>query len=350
MNAPLIASLGRIADLAEVPWDVEALGQADWATGDYVVARVVGAPSALYHIEDCSGEMIDVREGRQVVGALGVRAATLEGVGSWREVEGGRLHALTSAGLFGTFTSMSALLPKPLTLDYVGHVRRGGRTVRMRDFAITGGGATFDVPVILIVGTSMSAGKTVTGALVCRLLAEAGLRVIGAKFTGAGRYRDILEYRKAGAFECYDFVDAGLPSTVVSEERFFAALRPLLGHIAARRPDYVVAEAGASPLEPYNGAALVAELGERVCCRILAASDPYAVVGVQQAFGFEPDLVTGPATNTTAAIELVGKLTGLPAINVLGDLADEAMKGFLETRLERPLAPRPAGARGRSTA
>ncbi len=333
MTEILFASLGRIADLAVKPWDVAVVDQRDWATGDYVIGEVTGEPTDLYQIEGFDGEMIPVRAGQHVVGALGVRAATLEGVGSWRDVEHGKLEALTSAGLFGAFTSISKFLPRPMTLDYLGHLQRDGANLRMRDFAIQCSRRRFDIPVILIVGTSMSAGKTVTGALVCRILHEAGLRVVGAKLTGAGRYRDVVRFREAGAFECYDFVDAGLPSTVVAEQVFLDAIRPLLCHIATREPDYVVVEAGASPLEPYNGAALVRELGDHVCCRILSASDPYAVVGVQQAFQFKPDLVTGPSTNTSAAIDLVNKLTGVPAINVLADDAQPALREFLANKL-----------------
>lgn len=163
----------------------------------------------------------------------------------------------------------------------------------------------------------MSAGKTMTGKFACEVLSKMGYKVIGSKLTGAGRYRDILSFSRHGAFEIYDFVDAGLPSTVVPEDEFRPAIRPLLSHIAGRAPDYLVVEAGASPLEPYNGAAAIDELGDSVRCLILCASDPYAVVGVQKAYGLHPDLVAGPATNTSAALALVRKLTGLPGINVI---------------------------------
>jgi hypothetical protein len=41
------------------------------------------------------------------------------------------------------------------------------------------------------------------------------------------------------------------------------------------------------------------------------------VVGVQQAFQRAPDLVAGGAANTDAAIALVRKLSGLPALNLM---------------------------------
>jgi hypothetical protein len=329
----VFGSLARIADFDEKPYDVLAIEPSAWQTGDYVAAEVTGTPTRYYNIEDRSGEMVAVETGTLVVGALGVRAATLEGVGSWRDVCDGHMHALTSAGLFGFFTSYSRLLDDPVSLIYKGHVCRDGKPSRMSDFALRYDGGTFRVPTIMLVGTSMSAGKTTTGRLVIRLLSLAGYRVIGSKLTGAGRYRDIRAFRRAGAFEVYDFVDVGLPSTVVPEASFRAAIRPLLNYIDSRGADFLVAEAGASPLEPYNGAAAMDLVGDNNRLTILCASDPYAAVGVQEAYRFKPDLVSGPAANTSAAIDLVDKLTGVPALNVLDPDAPEALRALLAAKL-----------------
>ena len=331
MSTRVYGSLARIADFRNSNFDLQELPRSAWATGDYVEGEVFGAVTELYHIEDRSGHMVRVEPGDWVIGALGDRAATLEGVGSWRDVDShGAMHALTSAGLFGRFTSYSMLLPDPLRLKYRGHLCRNDRKVRMSHFAPTSTTHKFDVPTIMLVGTSMSAGKTTAGRRVCKELDRAGMFVIGSKLTGAGRYRDILSYLKTGATEILDFVDAGLPSTVVPEADYRAAIRPLLNYINDLQPDLLVAEAGASPLEPYNGAALMDELGDNVVCTILCASDPYAVIGVEQAFGLRPDLVTGPAAQTSAAIELVYKLSGLPAINIIDPAAKASFRQFLK--------------------
>ena len=68
---------------------------------------------------------------------------------------------------------------------------------------------------------------------------------------------------------------------------------------------------------------------------ILCASDPYAVIGVKSAFGVEPDLVAGPAANTTAAVDLVKQFTGLPALNLLDRSAYPVLKDMLAQRLVR---------------
>ncbi|MBU2676802.1 MAG: hypothetical protein KJP16_06925, partial [Gammaproteobacteria bacterium] len=253
MSARTYGSLARIADFNDGNFDVQRLDRSQWATGDYVEGEVVGTPTTLYRVEDCNGHMVKVEPGDWVVGALGDRVATLEGVGGWADIrDDGTMHALTSAGLMGWFTSISTLFPDPLTLSYRGHLCRDGRKVCMSEFAIRADGHAFSVPSVLLFGTSMSAGKTMSGRRVCKELDRAGFFVIGSKLTGAGRYRDILSFLKTGAREIYDFVDGGLPSTVVPEQQFRDAIRPVLNHINERKPDYVIVEAGASPMEPYN--------------------------------------------------------------------------------------------------
>ncbi len=333
MNKLVFGSLTRISDLAEKPFDVVAVDPGRWATGDYVKAQVTGPVSDLYRVEDQTGFMDPVEPGDQVIGAFGHRAATLEGTGSWMDIGNGEMHALTNAGLLGRFTSFSQLLPKPISLRYVGHVSRDGKVLRMREFAMHCDHGAFDVPTILLVGTSMSAGKTMTGRAAIQILTEMGYNITGVKLTGAGRYRDILSFRDSGAKQIYDFVDVGLPSTVVPEDEYRAAIQPLLRHIAGERPDFLVCEAGASPLEPYNGAAAIESLGEHVACTILCASDPYAVVGVKQAFGLKADLVAGPATNTSSATSLVKKLTGLNAINIINPKRIPEFRDFLIRQL-----------------
>jgi len=169
--------------------------------------------------------------------------------------------------------------------------------------------------------------------VIVHLLSQMGLNVVGAKLTGAARYRDMLSFGDAGASAIYDFVDAGLPSSAVDEATYREALPYLLSLIARHKPDVVVAEAGASPLEPYNGAIAKEMIRDHVKFKLLCAQDPYAVVGVQTAFQRNPDLVAGGAANTDAAIALVKKLSGLPALNLM----DPASHGQLEKMLRKAL-------------
>lgn len=332
MTVTLLGSLTRRSDLFRKPFDIERIHRDYWATGDFVVGEIVGPRNQSTLVELASGRMVQALRSDRVIGALGSRAATLEAVGSWQDMTDDGMHAMTSAGLFGRVTSLSTLVAPLTGLAYRGHVVRDSKKVTMLDFAI-GCEGKFDVKTVLLVGTSMSSGKTTTGRLVIHELERLGQNVVGAKLTGAGRYRDILSFQDAGADAVFDFVDAGLPSTVVPKEDFRRQIRPLLHLIDSLGPDFVVVESGASPLEPYNGAVAIEELADNICCTILAASDPYAVIGVEQAFGLVPDLVTGPASSTSAAIDLVKKLSGVDAINLMDPDSLPVLRNMLRDKL-----------------
>lgn len=333
-------STTRISDLEEAEFVVEALPRADWGNGDYVIVEVASTSSGQ-QIELASGRMIEVAEGDLAVGALGRRHATLEATGTWEEVgEDGRMHFLTGAGLLGKCTSRSMML-SPLTVaHYRGHVHLHGHPVGMADYALPATDLPYEIPTVLLVGTSMSAGKTTAARIVIRELKRAGLEVIGAKLTGAGRYRDVLTMGDAGADQIFDFMDAGLPSTICPEDAYRDALRALLGRMAETGADVAVVEVGASPLEPYNGATAIEKIREHVRLTILCSLDPYAVLGVMSAYDSRPDLVTGVATNTRAGVELVEKLSGVPALNI----RDKESRPALREILDRHLSGEPGAA------
>lgn len=339
MAKVFLSSLTRISDLASEPYETAALPLGKWEEGDYVVAEVNEWPRGFSQVELPSGRLVQLVHGDRLVGALGVRCATLEVVGSWREVTpGGRMELLSAGGIMGRATSLATSHPPLLPLQYKGHALRDGRKIAMGDFVPDGLERAYKCPTVLVVGTTMSGGKTTAAKAVIRVLKAAGRRVAGAKLSGAGRHRDILGMGDAGADVILDFVDVGLPSTVGLADAFRPRLRRLLSMIAASDPEVVVVEAGASPLEPYNGDTVLEAIREQVRCTILCASDPYAVVGVRDAFGLEPDLVTGPAAQTSAAVELVCRLTGLRAINVIDRRTLPALREFLGRRLGIRLA------------
>jgi hypothetical protein len=310
-------SLTRIAPLQQRGFMVRPISRDEWDAGDYVVGRVCQPPRGYTEVEVPTGRMVEVAEGTDIVGALGTRHATLEVTGTWEKIgDNGQMDLLTSAGLFGTMTSTSPHAKQLIATEYRGHVLLDGEKATMRQFVSAVPHQPFAVPTVLLTGTSMSAGKTTAARAIIRRLRMAGLRVLGAKLTGAGRYRDILHMADAGAHAIFDFVDGGLPSTVHPEEAYRPVVHELLSKMAAAEPDVAVVEIGASPLEPYNGAAAIEAIKSSVRCTVLAASDPYAVHGVMHAFGMRPDLVTGIAANTRAGIELIEALCNVPALNV----------------------------------
>lgn len=340
MSTVLHGSVTRIADLPRWPFPHEALDPERWESGDYVLAEVLPNGTMGGRLELPSGRPCAPLAGDLLVGAFARRSATLEATGTYEEIgPDGRMWCLTQGGCFGAVTSRSRFGKPLLPLRYRGHVLRGGHKLRMRDFVPDPPDVRFEMPVVLLVGTSMSAGKTYSGQVAVRQLKQLGHTVVAAKLTGAGRWHDTLSFGDAGADATFDFVDAGLPTTVVPPDEYRSAIRGLLSRMMATGATVAVVEAGASPLEPYNGGTLVEMLGERVAYTILSASDPYAVVGIRTAWKRDFDLVTGPTANTKAGVSLVHGLTGLPAL----DLVDVGTHSSLRQRLEGALGARGGG-------
>jgi hypothetical protein len=325
------ASLSRIARWDQ--FEIEPLPRKAWACGDYVVGKVIVAPAPQVMVELTNGRMASVDVGDGILGAFGERYATLEATATWRAIEEeGLMSAATAAGLFGHITSISPFLAKPIKTRYRGHVLVDGYKATMSGATPSGPERPFTTPVLLIIGSSMSAGKTSSARIIIRRFRQLGLEVLGAKLTGAGRYRDILAMGDAGAEPIYDFVDAGLPSTVCDEQSYRVAIRGLLSRMAEAETDVAVVEAGASPLEPYNGEAVTDLLKANLRMTVLCASDPYAVVGMMNAFGLKPDLIAGIACNTEAGMALIDKLTGLPALRLTDPQALPVLDELLRER------------------
>jgi hypothetical protein len=289
---------------------------------------------ASYSIETADGSTAEMFPGDRMVGALGTRAATLEVVGDWREISDDlEMQTLTAAGVLGVCTSAALHSAELANVRYVGHAFRDGERSRMKDFVRPSGGAELEAPVVLIIGTSMDSGKTVAAVAAVRELVAMGRRVAGAKVTGVGRLRDIVAMAKAGAEPIMDFVDVGLPSTVVPPDEYERSLKLLCSKLAGSEPDVVIVEAGASPLEPYCGDVAMKVLEKKVALTILCASDPYAVLGVMKAFGIKPDLVSGRSTSTEAGVRLIEKMTGVPALNVIDRTTGPALAALLNEKL-----------------
>jgi hypothetical protein len=331
-------SLTRISDLANGDFDLQPLPRNEWDNADYVGA-VVNRPANLLFIELPTGRAMKPLSGDLLIGAFGSRHATLELTGSWTEIgEDGKMSVISAAGLMGAETSRSAFITSPISVTYAGHVIRNGRKVTMNDFVVKTPHVPYEIPTVAVVGTSMSAGKTYSARLVVQALKQSGLKVAAAKLSGAGRYRDVVSMKDVGADDIFDFVDVGLPSSICPRELFRERIDILMSRMAATKPDVAVVEIGASPLEPYNGDIAIDLLADWIRFTLLCASDPYAVVGVIQAFGLEPDLVSGIATNTFGGVDLIKKLSGLQGLNLLEPANHSAFRNMLSEKLHMPIA------------
>lgn len=330
----IYASLTRISDLEEKGFEVKSLPKKEWRTGDYVVCKIIDVGSNLLKIELKNGRMRGLMGGELLVGALGIRFATLDATGTWKKVEEDQIMTvLTGAGLLGKLTSKSSYTPNMIEVKYLGHAIRNGNKVVMDDFVKPLKKLPFRTPIVLLVGTSMSAGKTTSARIVTNLLKQANYKVVGAKLSGAGRLKDILAIKDVGADAIIDFVDAGLPSSICPRKVFLSKVEYIKNFISSVKADVAVIEIGASPLEPYNGDLAINAIKKQIKCVVLCASDPYGAYGIIKAFNLQPDIVTGIATNTIAGRHLVQNLCDVKALDVIDPSTTIELKEILSRKL-----------------
>jgi hypothetical protein len=162
------------------------------------------------------------------------------------------------------------------------------------------------IPVVLVVGSSMNAGKTTACASLIHGLTRNGWRVGAAKITGTGSFGDVQSYADAGAAEVLDFTDAGLASTYRVEAPLLErTARRLIGELQARGCDVAVVEI-ADGLFQQETAALMASptLRDTLGHVVFAAADAMgAVAGVQRlrAQGWTVAAFTGLVTASPLA-------------------------------------------------
>lgn len=162
-------------------------------------------------------------------------------------------------------------------------------------------------PTLLVVGTSMSSGKTTAGAAFTRGLTAAGLRVGAAKLTGTGAGGDRWLYHDAGAAEVLDFTDAGLASTYrVGLPVLLDCVTSLHAHLAGRGVGAIVLEISDGVLQPETAALLSQPRMRALADGVLftAVDAAGALLGVQQlrAAGLPVLAVTGLLTAAPLAV------------------------------------------------
>jgi molybdopterin-guanine dinucleotide biosynthesis protein len=162
------------------------------------------------------------------------------------------------------------------------------------------------IPVMVVVGSSMNAGKTTACASLIHGLARDGWQVGAVKITGTGSFGDVQSYADAGAAEVLDFTDAGLASTYRVEPALLERTsRRLIAELEARGCDVVVVEI-ADGLLQQETAALVASptLRDALVQVVFAAADAMgAVAGVQRlrGLGWKVSAFTGLVTASPLA-------------------------------------------------
>jgi hypothetical protein len=299
--------------------------------GVAIAVQVLNEKTTYDRLELTTGRMARVKRGDVIAGALGHRKALFGYAGHLPETlePGDTVNLLNLGGVLGICDGKNPDLGPPFDCRVLGTIlhfpvlgerigvpaRIGAETLDL--------GARVDahsVPVVAIVGTCMSSGKTAAACSLIRHFSHTGRLTVDAfKATGVSLRRDILAMEDAGARRTAIFTDLGVVSTTPANAP--AVARTLTTRLAVERPDLVVVELGDGLLGAYGVEAILTDADMRAAFTavVLAANDPVGAWGgvqiLRNDFGIEPTAVTGPATDNQAGTRIIEERLSVPALN-----------------------------------
>lgn len=208
-----------------------------------------------------------------------------------------------------------------------------GQPLNLLDYALPMPTQAPEVPVYVVCGTSMNAGKTHTAAMLVRGLAASGLRVAACKVTGTGSGNDLWRLRDAGAAPVLDFADAGHPSTFGLPLETLEHTYRQLTATAAADADAVVVEI-ADGLGQTETAALLRSrtLSEHCTGVVFAACDPMGALAGERwlrGAGLRLLAVSGLMTASPHSTQEARRLIGAPVLTAEQLASGEAMAPLL---------------------
>lgn len=337
MKSVLLDKIGSVTMNCRLPREVRVGPEIPAVEGGVIAARVLTAKSTYNTLELPSGRFSQVKPGDVIAGALGHRKALFGYSGHVPDAvaPGDKLHVLNLGGVIGVHDGGSPDLGAPFEVEVLGQVLHFpilGERIGVPAHISQGALPTEErldvqgIPVVAIVGSCMSAGKTAAACSLVQSFNHRGLRVSAGKTTGVSLRRDIHAMADAGARKVLIFTDLGIVTT--TPETAPRAARTILTDLARERPDVIVLELGDGLLGLYGVHEILAseDLRSSFAAVVLAASDPVAAWGgarlLRERYDLACTAITGPATDNAAASRLIEPLAGCKARNARTE-ADE---------------------------
>ena len=176
--------------------------------------------------------------------AYGNRYATNQFEGTVPDTEG-ICDMLSVGGVCGKVVGRSSTMAAPTVLRPLGYLLdQEGARVNLEQGGIRPLTMEFGQPTtILVVGSSMDSGKTMTAFSLVHGLTKSGAVVCAGKITGTASAKDIRYMTDAGAVKVLDFTDVGYASTAGCTRSQLANIFASIGsHLYAAHPDYMILE------------------------------------------------------------------------------------------------------------
>jgi hypothetical protein len=325
----------------KLPKEIEISDRIEVRAGNVIVVKALQEKSVYDTLELDTGRMAHISREDVIAGVLGRRRALKGFVGDLPETiaVGDRLQILNLGGVIGVCVSGHKDFGSPLQVEVLGMAVKKGKPLNIAEGAIPPRKSLSGIPdfppLVLVEGTCMAAGKTQAACEIVQKLNQRGWRCAAMKATGVACMRDLLNMIDHGARDGLSFQDAGLPSTVDTED-LPSVVKGLLAKLAEGKPDVIVVELGDGIIGGYGVQSLLkdAEIRKAAKAHVMCANDlvaAWGAVSVMKEMGLRIDVFAGPATDNLVGVEYIQRELKVPAANARTDgnrLAD-VVEGLL---------------------
>jgi hypothetical protein len=175
--------------------------------------------------------------------------------------------------------------------------------------------------LLLVIGTSMNAGKSTSATACCWALTSMGYDVRASKVTGTASLKDILHMQDAGASIINDFTHFGFPSTyLLGQPEVVKIFNDIDLKYANNPKNYWVVELADGILQRETAMLLRSpDVRSRIHKLIFAAHDTFGAIGglnvLKQEFDLVPDAISGVCSSSPLAIRELAEFTDIPVFN-----------------------------------
>lgn len=248
-----------------------------------------------------------------------------------------RYHILSQGGVCGRVLSAPSKFSEPTLVEPLGYWSDQGRIANLRDYAPQPISDAPRVRTILVVGSSMDAGKSTTAASLVRGLTHAGRVVHAGKLTGTACVKDLNLMADAGAVQTLDFSQAGFASTSQeSRESIEQLCETIRSRLSAGGPDYLVLEIADGltqretryVLDYFTQKGLVDDVALAVHDALAA---PTCIDFLQREWDLQPIFVSGVATLSPLSTGELEAVCPFPCLSA-GELQHPEVVQWLDGR------------------
>lgn len=307
--------------------------------GDLVYGRILrlGFHSSL---ENRSGRLHTLNDRSKAVFVYGNRYAPDHYEGIVPDRPNTEVDLLSRSGVIGNVVNKNSVLKDPTRVDVLGYVLDAeGNVLNTRDYSLIKPcnerkkGARSKL--ILVVGSAMNSGKSMTASACCWALSSMGHTVRGSKLTGTASLKDILQMNDAGASVYNDFTHFGHPSTyLLGKDELLRMFRDVDSKFGNSAKNYWVVELADGVLQRETAMLLATkEVQERIHKLVFCAGDALGCIGglsvLKEQFGLVPDAISGIVSSAPLARR---ELEGHSSIPVFDNM-DRSLKTMSELLL-----------------